>query len=81
MSNECKLDDKSKPSPKRPVQLPSAERSTEGQRARRWDGVDESVWESFPSSDAPVGWAGRDLGGPPAPVPEEKADPDLDEEV
>ncbi len=33
----------------------------------KWDLIDENAWESFPASDAPGSWAGRDL------TPEERA--------
>jgi hypothetical protein len=32
----------------------------EGQ-AKKWDIIDEHAWESFPASDAPASWAGRDI--------------------
>lgn len=28
---------------------------------RKWDIIDEHAWESFPASDSPSSWAGRDL--------------------
>lgn len=41
-------------SPKSPAKPPGT--STQ----RKWDDVDEASWESFPASDAPASWAGRD---------------------
>lgn len=47
------------------AEQPTSDRDT-------WDGLDESGLESFPASDAPASWAGRDIVPPNA---EKSAEP------
>lgn len=63
---------KSKPTPDKPneAQEKGVERSGDAasDSAKKWDIIDEHAWESFPASDAPSSWAGRDI----APEEQEK---------
>lgn len=36
-------------------------KSEDKAEAKKWDIIDESAWESFPASDSPASWAGRDI--------------------
>lgn len=46
-----------KPQPEKP-------RESETRQAgdkKKWDIIDEQSWESFPGSDSPASWAGKDI--------------------
>lgn len=37
------------------------EAPSDDRQAARWSLTDENNWETFPASDAPAAWAGRDI--------------------
>jgi len=51
-----------------PGQKPPA--APEEQDGAKFDAIDEEAWETFPASDAPSHWAGRDI----APESKPKSD-------
>ena len=63
MANE-KSHTESKKSPDKPQDKTTRPALTGSQKQggpERWDVIDEQSWESFPGSDAPSSWAGRDI--------------------
>ena len=61
--------------PPKPTDGPPLKSGEPGDK-KKWDLIDENAWESFPASDPPASWAGRDI---PPDEREAQADKPADE--
>jgi hypothetical protein len=61
MPNQNSDQKKTAPEKPREAEHPATKGSDGKGGEKKWDIIDEHAWESFPASDAPSSWAGRDI--------------------
>lgn len=59
---------------KRNPEKPADQETRKTGDEKRWDIIDEQSWESFPGSDAPASWAGKDIAPQDREKKEKKKD-------